>query len=464
MFLQNIGHMGYDGLELTEEQQPFLKMVRRLVEDRVTPWAAEIDETDEFPSTASGGEIAYEMVPKEPKLIIALIVAYLVAVPAISSAASPVKSIFQTTRDLRKAWQINEDPSVPDDPRIRPAARTLLKKLKHQLRDLLLDTINAQDHRIRSPERLKSNLLAKLKKSSIPVGGYEIGDITGISIQRPERHPNLLAFTTTLGILCGNDTSLYLAKRRGTRWELILALEANDYKEINGAQGSFEYAILPPDLKGDFFVVTVDINPWCTSFWQAIRYKVFRVGSKPYRPKRIMSRKETVYEGNDLVYRLSTESKGFTLSFTGETFASGTTRQHVARYAVVGDQVRRVAPIALEPQDFLDEWISLPWKEASRWSEPSVRSGLRGWHAKLKQNRYSEQYDFELSFVQSCGKKPGKWQIGLDIHAEGVSGPLPPKLFFTIVQKGKAYSMQDIHPVRSPGCLGESSPHGPDGP
>lgn len=246
------------------------------------------------------------MVPKEPKLIMALIVAYLVAVPAIS-AASQVKSISQTIRDLRKAWQINEAPSVPDDPRIRPAARTLLKKLKHQLRDLLLDTINAQDHRIRSPERLKSNLLAKLKKSGIPVGGYEIGDITGISIQRPERHPNLLAFTTTLGILCGNDTSLYLARWRGIRWELILALEANDYKEIDGAQGLFKYAISPPDRKGDFFVVVVDINPWCTSNWQAIRYKVFRVGSKPYRPKRIMSRKETVYLGSDLTYRLSAE-------------------------------------------------------------------------------------------------------------------------------------------------------------
>lgn len=80
------------------------------------------------------------------------------------------------------------------------------------------------------------------------------------------------------------------------------------------------------------------------------------------------------------------------------------------------------------------------------------------------QNRYREQYDFELSFMQPCGKKPGKWQIGLDLHAEGVSGLLPPELFFTIVQKGNAYSMRDIHPGRSPGCLGESSPHGPDGP
>lgn len=237
------------------------------------------------------------MVPRKSKLIMALMVAYLVAIATIS-AASQVKSISQTIRDLRKAWQINEDPSVPDDPRIRPAARILLKKLKHQLRDLILDTFNARGHRIGSPERLKSDLLAKLKRNGITAGSLGgRGTIADIGIHRPDKHPNLLAVTTTLEILCGNDTSLYLAKRRGTRWELILALESNDYKEISGAQGSFEYAISPPDRKGDFFVVTVDINPWCTSFWQAIRYKVFRVGSQPYRPKRIMSRKEGVYKG-----------------------------------------------------------------------------------------------------------------------------------------------------------------------
>ena len=36
-------------MELTEQQQMILEMVRRMAQERVAPRAAEIDERDEFP-------------------------------------------------------------------------------------------------------------------------------------------------------------------------------------------------------------------------------------------------------------------------------------------------------------------------------------------------------------------------------------------------------------------------------
>jgi len=54
-------------------------------------------------------------------------------------------------------------------------------------------------------------------------------------------------------------------------------------------------------------------------------------------------------------------------------------REHVMRYAVRGDLVRRVPPLATRPEDFLDEWVRLPWDEAARWTDPEARERGRRW-------------------------------------------------------------------------------------
>jgi len=212
------------------------------------------------------------------------------------------------------------------------ALKPLLVRLKHQLRDLIQLKLNENPDSI-TPEELQQQILDDLGQNGVSIGPpdeetlnkdfrnnvYTYGDIDAISISRPAGHRDLLAVKTTIGVCCGDDTSLYIFQRRSGRWDLILSQESNFYDDISGAQGQFSYEVSAGGNKDDFFVVVADINPWCTSNWQLIRYKVLRPGPTADRPKILLSDHHIIYLGNDPVYELKIESNTFTLTFRGDT-------------------------------------------------------------------------------------------------------------------------------------------------
>jgi hypothetical protein len=216
------------------------------------------------------------------------------------------EAVAQTVNSLREIKTDSMDTNVP------LAASPLLAQLKRQLLDLINDTINAHDHRRETPRHLSFIIRAQLEKAGVTVkeppdeidaeeyfsNPYVYGDIDSIEIEQPAGHPELLAATTKLGVCCGTDSSLYLFERSGSQWQLVLAQEAADYTEVSGAQGMFSYAVSPPDGQNGFFVVTANVNPWCTSNWQSIRYKALRPGSDPHQPLTILSEEDTIYLGD----------------------------------------------------------------------------------------------------------------------------------------------------------------------
>jgi hypothetical protein len=203
------------------------------------------------------------------------------------------------------------------------------------------------------------------------------------------------------------------------------------------------------------------VSPWCTSNWQSLRYRVVRAGADPYFPDLLLAADRTIYLGNDPLFQLEGEpdrrdvgqasslphllarclgptlrpqSNGFSLKFRGEYSLDGgiLTRDHILSYRVDGNQVARVDPPALTAEDFLDEWVSMPWHDAARWSDPSNLSDLRAWHSFLHEKK-SWTSD-GLLFVQPCQSStpdsslatppcptapnptpssPTQWQIGL---------------------------------------------------
>jgi hypothetical protein len=83
----------------------------------------------------------------------------------------------------------------------------------------------------------------------------------------------------------------------------------------------------------------------------------------------------------------------------------------IARYKIIGDETKRMQPLALTPEDFLDEWVQLDWNEAAHSSSQS--SELPNWHSML--NALAND-STEIEFVQACGE-PGTadktWLVGL---------------------------------------------------
>ena len=48
----------------------------------------------------------------------------------------------------------------------------------------------------------------------------------------------------------------------------------------------------------------------------------------------------------------------------------------VQRFAITEQTPRRIAPFALTPRDFVEEWLRAPWSVASAWTQTAARAAL----------------------------------------------------------------------------------------
>ena len=405
-----------------------------------------------------------------PRLFALLTFLILSCGAVLQAQADKLQAVVEQLRAIDTRSKGNPSGAVP------PSAQKLLPQLKAGLREIIGRTIN--EHYSSSPEILHDNVLSDLKKagmealSRVQRDGYytadgdDFGYLSDVTVRQPERHPDLVAVVTNLTIPCGSDASLNLYRRTGTTWQLILVAESNGYADISGAQGSFQFAISPPDGEGNWFVVAADVNPWCSSNWQQLRYKVLRPGEDPHHSQVLLDEHTTVYLGVDQPYRLTVSPGGFEIRNVASQGLDDSimTRLHVQKYEVNGDRVTRVRPLALAPEDFLDEWVEMKWESASTWASSTDAGKLQYWHSQLSKDGRAK-LDTEFAFVQPCpgAANVSKWQIGLQLEGTGehdLPGDLPDELFFTISKRDGAFYVESIGKDRPPGCPGEALPRG----
>jgi hypothetical protein len=357
----------------------------------------------------------------------------------------------------------------------------LLTRLKHQLRDLILTRLNQPGAEIVS---IQAEITAELNAAGVIVAdpckdragqdqeegpgnppqagtaseqagnpcddhsNYVYGDILSIDIKQPDMHPELVAATTTLGVCCGSDTSLYLFQRQDVAWALILAQETNDYDDGSGAQGSFDYRVSPPDPAGGFFVVTANVGPSCTKEWVSLRYQALRPSGDAYVPQVLLNETQGI---EWFGFTLEADVSAFTLKFWADqgldVFVK--TRPHVVKFSISENLATRVPPLAELPEDFLDEWLDLPWDQAARWADPAALPGLQHVHEAL-QPKKKEVLASEFLFVRPCPDL-NQWQIGLAIYPDADEGaesatdePQPDQLFFTIEIRNNVFFVQSV--------------------
>jgi hypothetical protein len=388
-----------------------------------------------------------------------LLAALQLSARAQTTSNSSTDSIASTVRALR---QVNGEEVY--DSKIPPEVSALLTTLKHQLRDLAGRTLDAGVYAQTPAGVAQARVLAALKREGVSTGGpkddvHTFGSVVSVSVTRPRGHADLIAITTTVSVHCGEDTSLYLFRREDSRWRLALADESNGYEKVSGARERFDFRVSQPRAGGDFFVVAADVNPWCTSAWQMMRYRVMRVGADAYSPRVISSGEEAIYLGTDLEgFRLEATANTFTLRFdASQSLDPGVLiRAHVLKFEVEGDRAGRVAPVAFKPEDFADEWAQMKWDEAARWSESSNLPELKRWHETL--NPEGKGFSgSEILFVQPCGSGEGEWRIGVESYIDDENrARLPPKLYFTVSRDAGGFRMLGVGDARPPGCPGEA--------
>jgi hypothetical protein len=334
----------------------------------------------------------------------------------------------QITAAIKKLQALHVDDI---DFRVPAKLAVLHNQLKHELRDFIIDALDRN-----------ADVQAELLRAGVRIGSEQertsYGQIYNVKVDwNPNGLSTWAAFTTTLGVSCGEDSSLYLLEREGDAWQLRFSMESDFHKDVGTAQGEFQYAVSQAGPAGHFFVVGANVSPWCSSSWHQLRYQAYAIQALS-APSKVLGQTTSIFLDGDPPYKLSTQNHVFTLEFTAASH-SPEDRTHVISYSVDDNSATRVPPIALKPGDFVDEWMTLPWTEAKRWSA----EGLEDWHRRFK------LFD-QISFVQRCKGMRDEWQIGLAIENN------QRELYLTVIRKDGDFYLQSIDAKRPPGCPGRT--------
>lgn len=326
----------------------------------------------------------------------------------------------------------------------------------------------------KTPDDLSSRVLSTLRHSLDLVeneeptegGTYSYGEILGIRIEKPAGLSDILVVTTTLAVMCGDDTSLYVFRRVAERWQLVGAQEANNYDDVAGALGTFQYVVSPPNAAGQSLLVTTNVNPWCSSNWQSLRYSVFRLQEDGLMSEPALQGSQTIYLGNEGSGTIRMQPEGFRVDFEGGQLLDPgiLIRKHVVAYRVTKNRVERVPPFAREPEGFLDEWLDLPWNEAIRWVNPAATDRLQAWHKRLRPAQSAACLQFFTNFVfdpPACKTAPSRWSVGIEFNppTEGESLPsgIPTHLYVTVSIRHGAYFLVDASNSAPAKCTQKAS-------
>jgi hypothetical protein len=391
--------------------------------------------------------------------------------------ANPLDMIAQQLQGLEASQDGLPSTDVP------PSAQELLPKMKTELRSLTLQTLNA--HPAASAENLRTFLITDLRSAGLEVlsgkqfeNNYnteadKFGFVQDVQVRQPTRHPDLLVVIFSLTIPCGVDDSLTVFRIGGSGWQPLIASDSNGYATVADAQGWVKYAVSPSDSSGEWFLVTANVSPWCTSNWQGLHYKVLRPGDSAQTPRVLLDEHTGVYIGVDEPYRITTTRNGFTIHNVDSQSLDPSilTRVHVQKYEVTTEHAKRVPPFALFPEDFLDEWFNLKWEEAALWILAGDKSEFQSWHDRFNRPKRNEGFYTEFDFVQPCPSPAteARWQIGLELEGtaeKDLPEDLPEELFFTVIKRDGAFYLSGLADERPKGCPGESHPqsHGLENP
>lgn len=319
--------------------------------------------------------------------------------------------------------------SVPEqeDPTHVPLeARIWMADAKQELREMAEEVMESESE----AACVREQLLAKLAEESITIADHDggFGQLLFLDVTAPPGHDDLLAVSFEISIPHGSDSVLYLY-RRG---QLIDQRQENDYDSIGYALGSFQWKISPADADGAFLVLTSAISPSPASNWQTLTYTVDRVVPWCDVPQTIDRGTPEIFLGWDEL-ELRVTPNGYGLRFAAGDFDS-LVRMRVLEYAVDGDRVVRIDPVAELPQGFVREWFSMPDEDAMRWSDvqrPPWPDGEYKWWGPTTQ----------------C--VDGSWQVRLDAE---VSADEYFSTYYIVTEDNGKYRMREIRDEPRPGC------------
>jgi hypothetical protein len=303
--------------------------------------------------------------------------------------------------------------SKPPEP--PPGAELTLAK--HQIRDWIEEQL-AQAKNLGEAMALSDRINAALKDVDAS-GPNDEGNLQGgVGDVHVSDEGGIVFVTTGIGVFnCQYDESVYGYKLMDGHWRRIWESEQTDYPKKRYAPQNVVAVHAWQDFQGGHeqgpaYVMTLSNSSGCTSNWHSVTYRVWRVD--PSGSKLLIDDSEGAFH-RMVPYAVGSIGRDsridspidVLIEFTQRSIDAGVhNREAIRRYLITGDQVRRVDPVALSPRDFVDEWLTRPWKDSASWS---ASAALRPWHAKLHSDLVAGNFDTTMH----C-QSPDLWQVTLN--------------------------------------------------
>lgn len=380
--------------------------------------------------------------------------------PAGQSVSLQAQQTMETVRELRAIGLPNFEAGEN-----RPPARvpSLLRKLNSQLRMLITDSLNDQS---RSGVVNEREIIAELQlagwKEIPPYKWSGYGEISQIRFDLKSGYdPGILVVSTELWVPCGStdpDTAIYVFQGRGRSWKLVLATDADFDFAGEREDSGMQYSLSPQDANGNWYLAIAQAPPGCgpTPAPNSLRYKILRPGRSADVPRILLERHEPLDEKFRPPFRLEVQDDWFAVTKGRERKLDGEPGVAIARYQIIGDEAKRMQPLALTPEDFLDEWVQLDWDEAAHSSSQS--SELPKWHSML--NALAND-SMEIEFVQPCrgpGTADKAYLAGLWIDQKLNPTSEIDRLYITVSERHHAFFVDSVNTTRPSGCPGHRRP------
>jgi hypothetical protein len=390
--------------------------------------------------------------------------------PAILLLTSANLNAQSVSPAARKAVQVIQKLRLIDAPNSRdtdagppPKVPYLLRQLNQELKALITEDLNDQNQNTLPNEEEILDHLRAAGWQELPSNKWTAyGEIRKIKFDlNADYNPPILIVSTRLWLPCGAtdpDSAIYVFRGMSRRWELVLSTDS-DFDPVGGDdEDGLQYKTSPRDSKGRWFLAVAQLPPSCGGAGNVLRYKVLRPGANPDNPAVLVARREVIERGFDPIFRLEVQNEWFAVTEGKQRALDGGTGVRILRYAVDANKIRRIAPLAVYPEDFLDEWAQLSWDEARQWVIGSSEGSLKKWHTKL--NNIGKNSS-EIEFVRRCsgnGDSEGTWLIELAVDSRSDPSMEDKRVYVQVEKKNNAFFLNNIQKNLTAGCSGQTLP------
>lgn len=318
--------------------------------------------------------------------------------------------------------------------------------LKNLLRDWIESRLpaNATELDAEFPS-LEARLTADLQRAGLlepEKATADAGYIASLKLSRAAEYPGGLMVQAGITVPCGSDGSIYLYHfTTATRARVLDASGAREW-----GNNLLETRLTAPDSSGSrVFYASWDAVQ-CASVWNGIDYRLFRIDRDRSMP--LFSDTHSWVMDDDVHVKLTPQE--LLVELPAEAMEAGFRRTHVLHYRIGLKGVERIDPVALQPQDFVHEWLTHSWDEMQSRSSGEVSK----WHRFL----HTDFVGGEYVIAQPCADRTGFTQVVVEVSRVGereLSEPL--NISFLVHDKGDYhYEMSEISFTRQSGCPGET--------